>query len=574
MAHNEQEKEQNMMPGSLTAFDVNADDETEDEEVKRNCYGMKYYSTSSSSENDVDGNDDETESEQSSSEESCFEKNRGYDDASRDQYDESSTISTYPDSGDSSSEEGLGRSSRQQPQKFRFDLRDCEPGVTIFRPKPISFLKLQEFQKDNHDDENSSLSSGTDMEADDEEEVSDESIIEDEESESGGLECDEEEEEQDDDDDDDDECSTLSSGSHYVEHDAQAVTCTMLDDESPTGSENENSSDDESTDTETSSDNESLEEAEDEDVKSVLSSNSSDDQVDDHDVDELRQEHPNNDVEFKIEWGTSLSNDGNESDSETSLLVNITLSGSTTESEDSSISVDELEGIMEKIQSSDEMSTLFAGEDDSNNCSSTPVEETYESGSDTSFEQMQDTTDQEPALGKKRRLGAGDQECYFNNKRRRLEVGDTLSIQQSLSSSTSTISNDSPHLLEVAFLKKEAVEKLPPSNRVNSQLAEEELLYSASTDECNSNPIPLLTPPATPVIKSDESVVQMCEWPCNLTVDNALTSAIQLRALSPSSLVKLEETVHHEESFPTSAQEDVKLAAKYCRDININIIAR
>ena len=88
----------------------------------------------------------------------------------------------------------------------------------------------------------------------------------------------------------------------------------------------------------------------------------------------------------------------------------------------------------------------------------------------------------------------------------------------------------------------------PENNyKVDCQLAEE-LLGCVTPNEgnsCNSNPVrpvPLLTPPASPMpIKSDESIVEIYEWPSNLAVDNALTAVTQLRALSPSSLAKLED---------------------------------
>merc|ERR1712079_94957 len=123
---------------------------------------------------------------------------------------------------------------------------------------------------------------------------------------------------------------------------------------------------------------------------------------------------------------------------------------------------------------------------------------------------------------------------------------DSLTNYQTLLPPLTSCPNDPPNHLEFTLVKRETVEESPQNNGEDSQLVEE-LLDSVSVGECNSNPIPLLTPPATPVtLKSDDSVVQICEWPYNLTVDNALTSAIQLRALSPSSLVKLEETVHPE----------------------------
>lgn len=111
MANNEQDKEQDMMKGGfVTTMNMNVDDETEDEEVKRNCYGRKYCSTSSSSEegSGVDSeDDDDTESEKSSSEESFFEKGDDCNGGRKDDYDESSTISTYPESDLSREEEGM-----------------------------------------------------------------------------------------------------------------------------------------------------------------------------------------------------------------------------------------------------------------------------------------------------------------------------------------------------------------------------------------------------------------------------------------------------------------------------------
>merc|ERR1712241_974152 len=78
-------------------------------------------------------------------------------------------------------------------------------------------------------------------------------------------------------------------------------------------------------------------------------------------------------------------------------------------------------------------------------------------------------------------------------------------------------------------------------DEVDTQLAEELLDYTSS-DNCSSDPIPLLTPPVSPVpVKSDENIIKFCEWPSNLAVDNAMTAAMRLRVLSPSSLARLEE---------------------------------
>lgn len=72
--------------------------------------------------------------------------------------------------------------------------------------------------------------------------------------------------------------------------------------------------------------------------------------------------------------------------------------------------------------------------------------------------------------------------------------------------------------------------------KVDSQLAEELMEDNVSSKPESTAPVPLLTPPATPIEPGTS-----CEWPSNLAVDNAITAAIELRSLSPSSLAKLEE---------------------------------
>jgi hypothetical protein len=75
----------------------------------------------------------------------------------------------------------------------------------------------------------------------------------------------------------------------------------------------------------------------------------------------------------------------------------------------------------------------------------------------------------------------------------------------------------------------------------DNQLAEE-LMDGMSEDVEGRGPVPLLTPPSTPIEQSSSTgQIAICEWPSNLAVDNALTAAMALRSLSPSSLVRLEE---------------------------------
>lgn len=70
----------------------------------------------------------------------------------------------------------------------------------------------------------------------------------------------------------------------------------------------------------------------------------------------------------------------------------------------------------------------------------------------------------------------------------------------------------------------------------------EELDEKCSQQRNDCDPIPLLTPPASPiVVNSNKGTTTVCEWPSNLTVDSAMTSAIALRPLSPNSLQQREE---------------------------------
>ena len=53
-----------------------------------------------------------------------------------------------------------------------------------------------------------------------------------------------------------------------------------------------------------------------------------------------------------------------------------------------------------------------------------------------------------------------------------------------------------------------------------------------------NTPIPLLTPPASPlIVDEDDDRVVVCEWPSNLTIDNAMTAILSdIRPMSPQSL--------------------------------------
>ena len=74
------------------------------------------------------------------------------------------------------------------------------------------------------------------------------------------------------------------------------------------------------------------------------------------------------------------------------------------------------------------------------------------------------------------------------------------------------------------------------SEEQDRQLGEElEEAGSEPSDRVNT-PIPLLTPPSSPLrVECEEGEVEICEWPSNLAVDAAMTAAFDLRPPSPGS---------------------------------------
>ena len=123
---------------------------------------------------------------------------------------------------------------------------------------------------------------------------------------------------------------------------------------------------------------------------------------------------------------------------------------------------------------------------------------------------------------KKRRIS-------FDHKESHLVVGDKRVRRLSKISS----SNRSPSFSEFSFCHDE----------IDAQLAEELKCYSTPVDcKVETTPIPLLTPPASPIpIKSEESDVVIYEWPSNLVVDNALIAASKLHPLSLSEMEEIDE---------------------------------
>lgn len=104
---------------------------------------------------------------------------------------------------------------------------------------------------------------------------------------------------------------------------------------------------------------------------------------------------------------------------------------------------------------------------------------------------------------------------------------------------------DSPQFSGSATTEEEAVDY---------QLAEE-LIENMLSDKPRgkNDPVPLLTRPSSPIVTPVSSISGqvVCDWPSNLAVDNALTAAISLRPMSPSSLMKLEEQEKNDFLTPT-----------------------
>lgn len=86
------------------------------------------------------------------------------------------------------------------------------------------------------------------------------------------------------------------------------------------------------------------------------------------------------------------------------------------------------------------------------------------------------------------------------------------------------------------------------SDELDQQLIEELEQYvseqhgsSQTLENREKTPVPLLTPPGSPLtVVLDSGMTTICEWPSNLIVDSAMQAANELRSLSPASLELLE----------------------------------
>lgn len=89
----------------------------------------------------------------------------------------------------------------------------------------------------------------------------------------------------------------------------------------------------------------------------------------------------------------------------------------------------------------------------------------------------------------------------------------------------------------------------------------EELREGEAERERESTPIPLLTPPGSPLrVEGEEEDTTVCEWPSNLAVDSAMTATMDLRPPSPQNLQaweqKEEERLMKSEASPKPTPDE------------------
>lgn len=523
----ETKQQQHMMTdeGPASMEDLN---ETEDEEVKRNCFGKKFYTSSCSS--------DEDTFSQESSDSDC--------DKDDEDHDECSTITSCTESELSSDEEPS--SSTPQTTKFTFDLSKCGPGLNIFKPKPVTFQTLQGINKKLEQDREE-LSNGSNQE-----EEEDESGYEHEDDEDEGEESETEISRCDNDDD-----SSFASSVNSKTESQTSLTCGYSETDASVSDhedsdhqvlEQEGSSDEESTSSKDENEAEICETTDEEssfeeDDTSVLShaSNNEDAYV-------ISQHHQGSedDTEVIVQW--DINGDDIDYDDEINYVNTIAISGSATCSESSSISDEDLESIMEKVKEEDSDETLLLRAFSASNSRANDSEGAQDQEDWRSDDEARMISPSKRALeGDDMEQNEGSEVRY---KRSRTEAFGSQSCQPPPLPFLSSRASD---FTKLELSRRDLLDDLPSygNDEVDSQLAEELLgCVSPMSVGANSNPIPLLTPAASPIpIKSDESLVEIYEWPSNLAVDNALTAAKQLRPMSPSSLAKLEEDDQRREAF-------------------------
>mmetsp|Transcript_19028 Transcript_19028/g.23412 ORF Transcript_19028/g.23412 Transcript_19028/m.23412 type:complete len:554 (-) Transcript_19028:2212-3873(-) len=528
-----QQQQENM----VKLWDV---DDTDDEEVKRNCFD-KLHSMSCSCD------DDEKSTE--SHDESVFETKVCYDSYSTD------TDNTAPDSdtesvvssnegGEEMFDEDDGRRSQVKPIKFTFDLIKCKSDVELVRPKPISLKKVQEMFSDEETGDGYSI---------DDDEYDESSMA----SSAPQNSC-EDEESDEDNDSDDDENSQSDSSNNIEDHDEEEDACI----EETMSCSSQDTYDDQKSQV-TSMTNHSAdfnqdlneEEGQAQDYDDISSEYDSDEESDDDE----QVDCPNDDEDMDEDNEKDISFNDNHIAS--NLEVEIERSDKVIQI----VEKDEGEAIVVSSSSGDEASSISAGE----------VERILECGEDsteTLISNINENDDQETPANEnrteqtltfsaplKRKLNQAFDvhtisQC--NSKNLRVELSEsedtkaTMLIRAPFMPSLRSCLN-STLMTKVDLSQRTLHDDLTSSDidhEVDTQLAEE--LLCVSPTSIDVEPIPLLTPPDSPVlIYSEGGEVEICEWPSNLAVDNALTASIELRPLSPYSLAKLEENDIMKEPF-------------------------
>mmetsp|Transcript_29619 Transcript_29619/g.34059 ORF Transcript_29619/g.34059 Transcript_29619/m.34059 type:complete len:557 (-) Transcript_29619:123-1793(-) len=525
-----QQQQENM----VKLWDV---DDTDDEEVKRNCFD-KLHSMSCSCD------DDEKSTE--SHDESVFETKVCYDSYSTD------TDNTAPDSdtesvvssnegGEEMFDEDDGRRSQVKPIKFTFDLIKCKSDVELVRPKPISLKKVQEMFSDEETGDGYSI---------DDDEYDESSMA----SSAPQNSC-EDEESDEDNDSDDDENSQSDSSNNIEDHDEEEDACI----EETMSCSSQDTYDDQKSQV-TSMTNHSAdfnqdlneEEGQAQDYDDISSEYDSDEESDDDEQvdcpndDEDMDEDNEKDISFNDNHiASNLEVEIERSDKVIQIEETVVVSSSGDEA--SSISAGDVESILECNDDSTEMML------------SNPDEQNTSGGQTASGDK--DQTAQRISLSSplKRKLNQtfdiqSSSQC--NNKKMRVERSEWKETKATIlnpapfmpSLNSSFYSTD---ITKVDFSLSNSLDNFTSSysdHEVDTQLAEE--LLCVSPTSVDVEPIPLLTPPASPVsFNSVDGQVTICEWPSNLAVDNALTASIELRSLSPDSLAKLEENDINNEPF-------------------------
>mmetsp|Transcript_25098 Transcript_25098/g.35772 ORF Transcript_25098/g.35772 Transcript_25098/m.35772 type:complete len:434 (+) Transcript_25098:123-1424(+) len=151
--------------------------------------------------------------------------------------------------------------------------------------------------------------------------------------------------------------------------------------------------------------------------------------------------------------------------------------------------------------------------------------------------------EQEPSTTKRRSLSpAPNSEDSFSDSSKRLRYTEALS-------GTSVVTNNHYRQMD-GVISPISEEGEAVDNRMRDELRESDLIQVRE-----STPVPLISPPPSPLrVESDQGPTTVCEWPCNLVIDNALTAVRRMRAPSPDTLSQLE--AEEEQRFSALLKND------------------